>query len=393
MTFDGHAATELPRTFETGRVEPSGNPTAATNARSEIGSLAASYGSLQGEKLRMGAFEQALIGRELYMDARHHQHYVTRLTRNPGCLFDHETWTPSEVDALTLGEALELGGAAPCASELGVEGDAFVGELACSGCRRRRALWKLRKRLTPEELTCPACGQALLISGFDLIGRLSAERLPPELLRRPLRDFGLRRGDVFSIRAFGSEAHYQLALEAPVPPGGGVNAVVGGCGNIGSHLAPHLARNPGVGRVVLIDPDVYEPKNLPGQDIRARDVGRPKVKVQAERLLEIRPELEVVAVADRQENLPLAYFRNAIIFGALDSRLARQQLNQAAWRAGSPWIDMAVDGPGWLFRVSVYRPGLDSPCLECGWDAADYESLEHVLPCEEKAATQDIEEE
>lgn len=370
-----------------------GHPAAATNAPSEIGSLVASFGSLEGEKLRVGAFEQALVGRELYLDARHHQHYVTRLTRNPHCRFDHETWTPSEVGALTLGEALGLGAAAPSESELGVEGDAFAGELTCSGCRRPRALWKLRKRLAPEDRVCPTCGKALVLSGFGLVERLSAERLAPELLGRPLRDLGLRPGDVFSIWARGGGTHYQLALEAPVPTGSAVNAVVGGCGNIGSHLVPHLARNPRVERVVLVDPDVYEPKNLAGQDIRARDVKRSKVEVQAERLHEIRPELEVVAVADRLENLPLAYFRNAIIFGALDSRWARQQLNQAAWRAGSPWIDMAVDGPGWLCRVSVYQPGLDSPCLECGWDAADYESLYQSLPCKEKAATQDLEEE
>jgi hypothetical protein len=393
MTLDAHPAAELPRTLEAGGVEPSGNLTAATNAPSGTGSLVASFGSLEGEKLLVGAFEQALVGRELYLDARHHQHYVTRLTRNPHCRFDHETWTPSEVGAVTLGEALGLGPAAPVASELGVEGDAFAGELTCSRCGRRRALWKLRKRLVPEDRVCLSCGKALVLSGYYLVERLSAEQLAPEVLGRPLRDFGLRPGDVFSIWAQGGGTHYQLALEAPVAAGSGVNAVVAGCGNIGSHLVPHLARIPGVGRVVLVDPDAYEPKNLAGQDIRARDVTRSKVEVQAERLREIRPELDVVAVADRLENLPLAHFRNAIVFGALDSRLARKQLNQAAWRAGSPWIDMAVDGPGLLCRVSVYSPGLDSPCIECGWDAADYETLRQNLPCEKNPATQDREEE
>jgi molybdopterin/thiamine biosynthesis adenylyltransferase len=144
---------------------------------------------------------------------------------------------------------------------------------------------------------------------------------------------------------------------------------------------------PEVGRVVLVDPDVYEPTNLAGQDIRAADVGRKKVEVQAERLRQIRPDLEVVAVAAGLETLPFAYFRDAIVFGALDSRLARLRLNQAAWRAGSPWIDTAVDGSGLLCRVSVFRPGLHSPCLECGWDADDYRSLHQVLPCDEIAGT------
>jgi hypothetical protein len=356
MTVDAHPAAEPARPVNARAEEALEHLPVATNAPSAIGSLAASFAILEGQKLLAGAFEHALVGRELYLDARHHQYYLTRLTRNPHCRFDHATWTPSEVGELTLGEALGLGGAAPFASELGVEGDAFVGELTCFRCGRRARLWKL---------------------------------VAPELLRRPLSDFGLRPGDFFSIRAAGGEAHYQLALGSPARPGSITNAVLAGCGNIGSHLVPHLARTPGLRRVVLADPDVYERRNLWGQDIRAADLGRRKVEVQAERLRQIRPELEVVAVADGLETLPLAYFRDAIVFGALDSRLARLRLNQAAWRAGSPWIDTAVDGPGLLCRVSVYRPALDSPCLECGWDAADYRSLRQVLPCDEIAATED----
>jgi hypothetical protein len=402
MAVDGHPAAEPDRAVNARAAEPLARLPAATNAPSAIGSLAASFAVLEGQKLLEGAYEDALIGRELYLDARYHQYYLTRLTRNRHCRFDHETWAPSEVGALTLGEALGLGGAAPlagdlgaqgeaCASDLGFAGDAFVSEITCFRCGRQRQLWKLRQRLAPMERTCLACGEALVFSGFDLVERLSAERLAPEILRRPLFDFGLRPGDVFSIRTGGGEAHYQLALGSPAPPGSGVTAVLAGCGNIGSHLVPHLARMPGVGRVVLADPDVYERENLAGQDIRGGDLGRKKVDVQAERLHQIRPELEVVAVADGLETLPLAYFRDTIVFGALDSRLARLWLNQAAWRAGSPWIDTAVDGPGLLCRVSVYRPGRDSPCLECGWDAADYRSLHQVLPCDEIAVTEDRE--
>jgi hypothetical protein len=383
MTVDAHPAAEPARPVNARAEEALEHLPVATNAPSAIGSLAASFAILEGQKLLAGAFEHALVGRELYLDARHHQYYLTRLTRNPHCRFDHATWT--------LGEALGLGGAAPFASELGVEGDAFVGELTCFRCGRRARLWKLLRRLAPKERTCSACGGALVFSGFELVERLSAERLAPELLRRPLSDFGLRPGDFFSIRAAGGEAHYQLALGSPARPGSITTAVLAGCGNTGSHLVPHLARTRGLRRVVLADPDVYERRNLWGQDIRADDLGRRKVEVQAERLRQIRPELEVVAVADGLETLPLAHFRDAIVFGALDSRLARLRLNQAAWRAGSPWIDMAVDGPGLLCRVSVYRPALDSPCLECGWDAADYRSLRQVLPCDEIAVTKDDE--
>ena len=65
--------------------------------------------------------------------------------------------------------------------------------------------------------------------------------------------------------------------------GGRHVVVVGAGGNIGSHLAPHLVRLPGVGRVTLVDRDRYERGNLPFQDMEAGDVGRPKAEVQAER--------------------------------------------------------------------------------------------------------------
>ncbi|HEY7545044.1 MAG TPA: ThiF family adenylyltransferase, partial [Blastocatellia bacterium] len=55
--------------------------------------------------------------------------------------------------------------------------------------------------------------------------------------------------------------------------------LVGAGGNIGSHLAPHLARMPEVGRVTLIDKDFYESTNLRSQDITARDVGKSKAAV------------------------------------------------------------------------------------------------------------------
>jgi hypothetical protein len=369
--------------------------TAATNAPSGIGSLVASHGALEIQKLVSHEWDHALVARELYVDACHHRHYVTRLTRNPDCRFDHRTWAVLEVGAVTLAEALELGGATRSASELVVEREAFVGELTCLNCNRRWSTWKLLRALSIEDRVCARCGELSYPAGFDLVEHLSAERVSARRLRRPLFDFGLRPGDAFAIRTPGVETHYQLALGARERSDGarartetGARIVLAGCGNIGSHVVPHLARIPGIGEVVLVDPDVYAKHNISGQDIRARDVGRAKVEVQAERLHEIRSELQVIAVVDHLERLPFAHFRDAFLVGALDSRGARQALNQVAWRAGSTWIDMAVDGPGLLCRVSVYRPGVGSPCLECGWDAADYGSLRRVLPCAEIVAKQ-----
>lgn len=161
------------------------------------------------------------------------------------------------------------------------------------------------------------------------------------------------------------------------------SVTVVGIGNIGSHLIPQLARLPALGRVILVDFDAYEEKNLASQDIAPHDMGKPKVQVQARRLRRIAPWLEVEPIPARVEDVPLGRLRADVILAGLDSRIARRCLNQAAWRLGIPWIDGGVDGAGLLVRVNAYRPAPGAPCMECGWDPADYEAetLEQPYPC------------
>lgn len=157
--------------------------------------------------------------------------------------------------------------------------------------------------------------------------------------------------------------------------------VAGAGGNIGSHFTRHLARMPGVGRIGLIDRDVYEERNLVNQDIAPRDLRRPKALVQAERLREIREDLDIRALHAPIERLPLGEWRADLIVACLDSRVARQIVNERAWRLGVPWIDSGVMGSECLARVNVYMPGTDVPCLECAWSDDDYGLLEQEYPC------------
>lgn len=157
--------------------------------------------------------------------------------------------------------------------------------------------------------------------------------------------------------------------------------VIGAGGNIGSHLVPHLGRMPEVARVTLIDRDVYEPANLLTQDITPRDVGRQKAVVQARRLSCINAALRVTAIPQAVERVPLGRLRADVILACLDSRRARQYVNQAAWRLGAMWIDAGVEAGGLLARVNVYAPGDERPCLECAWDEHDYAALEQSYPC------------
>jgi adenylyltransferase/sulfurtransferase len=155
-----------------------------------------------------------------------------------------------------------------------------------------------------------------------------------------------------------------------------------GLGNIGSHLATLVGRNEAVGRLVLIDFDSYAEDNLSTQAIQTEDIGEPKTLVQARRVERIRPSLTVETLCARVQDVPLPRLRGDVILTGLDSRSARQHVNEAAWRLGVPWIDAAVDGPGLLVRVAVYVPGLELPCLECAWDDSDYQALEQAYPCQ-----------
>jgi molybdopterin/thiamine biosynthesis adenylyltransferase len=162
--------------------------------------------------------------------------------------------------------------------------------------------------------------------------------------------------------------------------------VAGAGGNIGSHVTGLLARMPEVGRVVLIDRDVYEARNLVNQDIAERDVGKPKVFVQARRLAEIRPNLNVRAIHAPLESLPLGAWRADLIVACLDSRAARQTVNERAWRLSVPWIDSGVMASESLARVNVYASTGDAPCLECAWSKEDYDLMDRLYSCAGEAA-------
>src|SRR3954453_5291183 len=69
-----------------------------------------------------------------------------------------------------------------------------------------------------------------------------------------------------------------------------------GIGGVGSFAAEALARS-GVGRLVLIDKDVVDITNVNRQLIALLStVGRPKADIMAERIKDINPDCEVIAL-------------------------------------------------------------------------------------------------
>lgn len=348
----------------------------ATQGNAPAGSLAASLQAIEVGKLLDGGVSGPVVGCEMLLDAGSHALVVSRLVRNPACRFSHERRPIGAAARLTLREALALGGGDAC---LFVPDAAFVSKLACAACGLVEEPWLLLDPTGERTIACPRCAARREVRGFDLVERITAAGVPAALLDRPLEERGLRPDEVFGVE--GDDTAQYLALRPNgAPPR--ATLVVAGLGNIGSFLAPLVARMPAVERLLLCDPDVYEPHQLAGQDIGPGAVGRNKAEAQAERLRALRPGLCVEAFAAPVERLPLGALVGAITASCLDSRAARLRLAARAWRAGSPFVDAAVGGgPSLLVRTSVHLPEPDAACFECAFDDADYAALEQTFPC------------
>jgi tRNA threonylcarbamoyladenosine dehydratase len=118
------------------------------------------------------------------------------------------------------------------------------------------------------------------------------------------------------------------------------HVLVVGVGGVGSWCAEALART-GVGHLTLVDDDFVAASNVNRQcPATAKTVGRRKVVVMRERLLEIKPGLDVEAVAARYpagtSGLDLAAFD--VVIDAIDSVDCKAQLVCAATEAGVPLL-------------------------------------------------------
>ncbi|QIV94442.1 tRNA threonylcarbamoyladenosine dehydratase [Allofrancisella frigidaquae] len=74
------------------------------------------------------------------------------------------------------------------------------------------------------------------------------------------------------------------------------NIFVAGCGGVGSFVIEALARA-GVGKLTIIDMDIVDPSNINRQLIALHStVGKPKVEVMNDRILDINPKCQVNAM-------------------------------------------------------------------------------------------------
>lgn len=191
-----------------------------TDAPLALAALAASLQALECGKLLDGGPGRLLVGRELMVDARWHQQYVSEQRRNPDCRFDHRVWRIEPVaETATLGTALALAESPPDAGDslveasICVEGKAFAARLTCAACGRVSAgprLVGVSRGFGTARTPCLDCGGELLATGFETTDRLVARELPAAVLRLTLSQVGLVSGEIFSLRGRKRERHFEV---------------------------------------------------------------------------------------------------------------------------------------------------------------------------------------
>lgn len=171
-------------------------------------------------------------------------------------------------------------------------------------------------------------------------------------------EFALRH-----IQAFGDGTYNTLRR---------LSVAVVGCSGTGSPVIEQLARL-GVGRLVIIDPDRIENKNL-NRIVNAMkadaDGKKLKVEMLARAVRAMGTDVEVVPIADTLFNpeVILTVAECDMVFGCMDSVEGRQLLNRLAVFYNLPYIDLGVsldaDGTGSVENASCsvhyLQPGRSS---------------------------------
>jgi molybdopterin/thiamine biosynthesis adenylyltransferase len=133
-----------------------------------------------------------------------------------------------------------------------------------------------------------------------------------------------------------------------------------GCGGLGGYVVEELARL-GVGKIVVIDPDVFEEHNLNRQLYSApANLETAKVAAAAKRIGEINPAVTLVPIhaAFSPENGAELLGGCQVVVDALDSIQVRLELADACTAMDIPLVHGAI--AGWFGHVATQLPGDDT---------------------------------
>jgi molybdopterin/thiamine biosynthesis adenylyltransferase len=130
-----------------------------------------------------------------------------------------------------------------------------------------------------------------------------------------------------------------------------------GAGGLGGWIIDGLARM-GVGKLIIIDADVFEENNLNRQLLAVESsLGKPKIELARAHVAEVNAATEVVAhrVWASAENFAELIAGAEVAVDALDTLPARLDLQRAAAAMGIPFVHGAI--AGYIGQVMTVFPG------------------------------------
>jgi molybdopterin/thiamine biosynthesis adenylyltransferase len=142
-----------------------------------------------------------------------------------------------------------------------------------------------------------------------------------------------------------------------------------GAGSGGMVVLDLLCREPDVGCVVLVDPDVYQPHNVYRHYFGPDDVGRRKVELAARWVKQFRSDLDVQVMpidlldAARQAEIEAAVAGCDFGLCAVDVEPAKFHFDALMRKVGKPWTLGEVLSGGIGGWVHAFRPG--AACYGC----------------------------
>jgi sulfur carrier protein ThiS adenylyltransferase len=140
-----------------------------------------------------------------------------------------------------------------------------------------------------------------------------------------------------------------------------------GLGGLGSPAALYLAAA-GVGTLVLADDDAVHLSNLQRQILFTMDdIARPKSQAAAQRLQQLNPDIDLIALNQRLAGdlLHQEVARADVVLDCSDNMTTRQAINAACVASNTPLISASAVGFGG--QLMVLTPPWEQGCYRCLW--------------------------
>lgn len=140
-----------------------------------------------------------------------------------------------------------------------------------------------------------------------------------------------------------------------------------GLGGLGSPAALYLAAA-GVGTLALADDDAVHLSNLQRQILfTTEDINRPKSQAAAQRLQQLNPDTELIALNQRLagDALYQEVARADVVLDCSDNMTTRQAINAACVANNTPLVSASAVGFGG--QLMVLTPPWTQGCYRCLW--------------------------